>query len=100
MFSHSDLDANTWTTNGKLHFMAKAHDESAVLHPDAEAAYAASMPIAKAMYPDEPITVQATMAWEAYQASQAQGATDSYDYTAALDACEESSSTAEAERTR
>ena len=84
---------------GKLHFMAKAQDESIVLHPDAEAAYAASMPIAKAMYPNEPPSVRGAMAWEAYQASQSQGATDSYDYTAALDACD-FSSTAESEYTR
>ena len=84
---------------GKLHFMAKAQDESRVLHPDAEAAYATSMPIAKAMYPNESPSVQGAMAWEAYQASQSQGAVDSYDYTAALDACDFSSS-AESEYTR
>ena len=83
---------------GKLHFMTKAHDESLMLHPDAEAAYAASMPVAKAVYPDESLGVQVGMALETYQASLS--ASDSYDYTAALDACEESSSTAEAERAR
>lgn len=85
---------------GKLHFMAKADDESIVLHPAAEKAYAASMPIAKAMYPNESRGVQAEMALETYRASLSQGAADSYDYTAALDACEESSSSAEEERTR
>ena len=76
--------------------MSKAN-ESTVLHPDAEVAFATSMPIAEAMYPDESRGVQATMAWEAYQSSQA--TSDSYDYAAALDACD-FSSTAESEYTR
>ena len=88
---------------GKLHFMAKAEDESKsrnespmrhvmvtselqdkplVLHPAAEKAYATFMPIARAMYPDEDDTMQAARAWEAYQASLS--ASDSYDYTSAL----------------
>ena len=74
-------------------------DKPIVLHPDAEVAYATSMSIARAMYPDEDDTAQAARAWEAYQASQSQGAVDSYDYTAALDACD-FSSTAESEYTR
>ncbi len=88
---------------GKLHFMAKADDESKsrnespmrhfmvtaelldkppMLHPAAEKAYATFMPIARAMYPNESGAVQAARAWEAYQSSLS--TSDSYDYTSAL----------------
>ena len=96
-YALTDSPALTHQDFGKMHFMTKADDESIVLHPDAEAAYAASMLVTKSMHPKP--TVQGAMAWEAYQASQSQVSTDSYDYTAALDACEEFSS-AEAERAR
>lgn len=73
----------------RLHFMTKVHNEALTLHPDAEAAYAESMSIIKVMYPDGPLKVHGVMAWEVYRASKFKGATDSYDYTAALDACDD-----------
>lgn len=56
---------------GKLHFMTKADNDFALVHPDAEAAYTAFMPIAKATHPNESRWVQGAKAWEAYQASRA-----------------------------
>ena len=79
----------TKTNISKLHFMAKARDKSIVMHTDAEAAYAAAMPIVRSMYNDKSPSVLGAMAWEVYRASKYKGATDSYDYAAALDACDE-----------
>ncbi len=81
-YALSNSPSETHPSFGKLHFMAEAQDESIVLHPNAEVAYATFMPMARAMYPNESGAVQAARAWEAYQASLS--ASDSYDYTVAL----------------
>ncbi len=82
----------------QLHFLAKFGAESGypvTLNPKAEEIFS----LAKETLSDKSPQEIAQAACNAYQASQSQVSTDSYDYTAALDACD-FSSTAESEYTR